>query len=270
MDNNNISKTTPKDFNNQKKIKPNSSKIVILTYHNLTESKADIKSSSDIVATDFKKHMEYLHKNNYKTLGIDEFLNYYKQGSFPEKSVMITFDDGYKSFYTMAYPVLKKYNFKAVIFPIVSLTPGLERKTIWNEHLTFSHLRLMNQDSDLVDIGSHTYDLHYYKNDKKVAIDRKKDENIDEYKSRIRKDLRVSQDILELQTDREIIALAWPYGATNETAKQIANELGFKLLFSLKPGLVTPQTPLNDIPRYSIRIGSLDELKGILSEDLSR
>lgn len=257
-------------FIDKQKEKPTSSNLVILTYHNMTESKANIKSGSDIVANDFKKHMEYLHKNNYKTIGIDEFLTYYKQKKFPKKSVMITFDDGYKSFYTMAYPVLQKYDFKAVVFPIVSLTPGLERKLIWNEHLTFNHLRLMNQDSNLIDIGSHSYDLHYYRDDKKTAINRKKDEDMDEYKSRIRKDLRVSRDILELQTDKNIIALAWPYGTTNETAKQIAGELGFKLLFSLKPGTVTPQTPLNDIPRYSIKSGSLDELKKILAKGFSR
>lgn len=230
----------------------------------MAESRSDIKSGSDIVANDFKKHMEYLHKNNYRTIGIDEFLKYYNRGSFPKKSVMITFDDGYKSFYTMAYPALKKYNFKAVIFPIVSLTPGLERKVIWNEHLTFNQLRLMNKDSNLIDIGSHTYNLHYYINDEKAAVNRRKDEDMKNYESRIRKDLRLSKDILELQTDKDIIALAWPYGITNKTAKKIAGEVGFQLLFSLKPGPVTSDTPLNDIPRYSIKSGSLDELKEIL------
>lgn len=248
--------------------KQTSSKLIVLTYHNITED--NVNNGSSITLKDFKKHIDYLHKNNYRTIGIDEFLNYYKQKKFPEKSVMITFDDGYKSFYTMAYPVLKKYGFKAVIFPIVSMTPGLERKLVWNNHLTFHELRLMDKESQIIDIGSHTYDLHYYRDDEKAAINRRKNENLAEYISRIRKDLRVSRDILELQTDKEIIALAWPYGATNETAKQIASELGFKLLFSLKPGSVTPHTPLNNIPRYSIKSGSLDELKEILVKGFSR
>jgi len=202
------------------------SRTIVLVYHNLVEETAEAAGSS-LTVKEFAEQMAYLNANNYKTLGLEELLSYYNGRSFPEKSVMLTFDDGYRSFYTLAYPILKKYGYRAVIFPIVSMTPGLERRIVWNEHLTFHDMRRMIKDGGLIDIGSHTYDLHYYGEDGRPAIERRKGENEEEYIHRITKDLRVSKDILELQTDQKITALSWPYGLTNQTAVKIAQELGY-------------------------------------------
>lgn len=241
----------------------NSSRLIVLCYHHLTET-GDQVGGSSMSVTDFARHMAYLHENNYNVLGMDEFLQYYEQRKFPDKSVMLTFDDGYQSFYTLAYPILKKYNFEAVIFPVVSLTPGLERQVIQNPHLTFHHMRAMLKDSDLIHIGSHTYDLHYYRDDGKAAIERTKGEKESDYIARIKKDLRASKDLLELQTDQEVIALAWPYGKTTHTAVNIAKDLDYKLLFILRGEPVTPNTSLYRIPRYSVVSGSIEELEKIL------
>jgi len=257
-----VSKTSEdtSSYEQEQRVSP----LIVLVYHNLTEDNSQGDGSSLKIA-DFAEQMKYLHDNNYKTMGIEEFLTYYNQKNFPEKSVMITFDDGYRSFYTLAYPVLKKYNFNAVIFPIVGMTPGLQRQIVWNEHLTFHEIRLMDKESGLIDVGSHTYDLHHYRQDGQPAIKPGDAENEEEYRSRIRKDLRVSKDILELQTDQRITAFCWPYGSTNEMAKQIAQELGYKLFFTLQPGPVTTETPLDSIPRYSVNSGSIDKFKEILS-----
>jgi len=257
-----VSKASEDTSNHEQKQRV--SPLIVLVYHHLTEDNSKGDGSSLTIA-DFAEQMEYLHDNNYKAMGIEEFLTYYNQKNFPEKSVMITFDDGYRSFYTLAYPVLKKYNFNAVIFPIVGMTLGLQRQIVWHEHLTFHEIRLMDKESGLIDVGSHTYDLHHYRQDGQPAIKPGDAENEKEYRSRIRKDLRVSKDILELQTDQRIIALSWPYGLTNETAKQIAQELGYKLLFNLQPGPVATETPLDSIPRYSVNSSSIDKFKEILS-----
>ena len=238
--------------------------LIVLVYHNITDDNQESGGSS-LTIRDFSEQMAYLYDNNYRTVGIEEFLTFHKQRKFPEKSIMITFDDGYQSFFSSAYPVLKKYHFKAVIFPIVGMTPGLEKDTVFNQHLTFHEMRLMDKESGLVDIGSHSYDLHYYREDGQLAIKQQKDEDLSTYKSRIEKDLRVSKDILELQTGQEIIALAWPYGKANKTAVRAAQELDYKLLFTLRQEPVTPDTPLDSIPRYAVTSGSMDNFKEILS-----
>lgn len=257
--------TTKASENSQNYPMANSSKLIVLNYHNITKDNLEVSGSS-LAATDFRKQMSYLYDNNYNILGIEDFLAYYNQKSFPEKSVMITFDDGYESFFTIAYPVLKKYDFKAIIFPIVSMTPGLEREILWNKHLTFHQIRLMDKESGLIDIGSHTYDLHYYQKSGQPAIKAKDSEEEKEYISRIKKDLRVSKDILELQTDKKILAIAWPYGLTNKTSVDIAKELGYKLFFTLQQKPVTSDTPLDNIPRYAVISGSIEEFKEIVSQ----
>lgn len=241
------------------------SRLIVLCYHHLA-GEGEETGGSTLSVTDFARHMAYLHEHNYNVLGLEEFLYHYEQRSFPEKSVMITFDDGYQSFYTLAYPILKEYNYKAVLFPVVGLTPGLERRVVWNRHLTFHEMRLMLKDSKLVHIGSHTYDLHYYRDDGKAAVERMKDENEEEYIARIEQDLRASKDLLELQTDQTVLALAWPYGRTNRTAVDIAKNLDYKLLFVLGSKPVTPRTSLDQIPRYGIQSGSIEELQKILAQ----
>ena len=239
------------------------SNLIVLAYHDITDNNS-VSEGSSLNINDFKQQMAYLYENNYQTMGLEQFLNYYNKGKFPEKCVMITFDDGYQSFLQLAYPIFKEYNFHAVIFPIVSMTPGLEKDIVWTQHLTFHDLRLMDKESGLIDIGSHTYDLHYYRDDGGPAIKRQKGETKKAYKSRIKEDLSVGKEILELQTGQNIIALAWPYGITNSTAVKIAKELDYQLLFTLYKGPVTPDTSLDHIPRYAVSSGSMKDFQDIL------
>ncbi|MDK2820046.1 MAG: hypothetical protein PWP31_11 [Clostridia bacterium] len=58
-----------------------------------------------------------------------------------------------------------------------------------------------------------------------------------------------------------MIALSWPYVVTNKLAKQIAIDLGYKLLFMMGSKPVTPNTLLTDIPRYNVDSGSLKDFK---------
>ena len=240
------------------------SSLTVLVYHDITTDDI-VSDGSCIRLDDFIKQMDYLAEHDYQTLGLEEFMACYQQDGFPEKSVMITFDDGYQSFLHLAYPVLKEHDFHAVIFPIVSLTPGLEQDMIFNQHLTFHDLRLMDKESGLVDIGSHTYDLHYYSDSSEPAVKRQKGEGRSDYKDRIEKDLRVSKDILELQTGKSIDALAWPYGIANRTAVQIAKDLDYRLLFTLLKGPITPDTPLDRLPRNAVSSGSLKDFIDILN-----
>ncbi len=224
------------------------------------------ENGSEINVADFEAQMKYLHNHGYRTLSLEEFLTYYQEGAFPKKSVLLTFDDGYRSFYTRAYPVLTKYQFRAVIFPIVGLTPGLARRLVWSPHLSFHEIRLMDKESGLIDVGSHTFDLHHHRSsDGKPAVFPGPDEGPSEYVRRIRKDLRVSKDLLELETDHQITALAWPYGAFSDRARFIAQQLGYQMFFTTRPGIFTPDASFLDIPRFLIQYGSLEEFQRLMT-----
>jgi hypothetical protein len=87
--------------------------IPILDYHNFTTKES---SSYKINIVKFEKQMDYLATHNYSVISLSELLAGLKAGQLPPKPVIITIDDGFKSTYTLAYPVLKKYNFPATLF----------------------------------------------------------------------------------------------------------------------------------------------------------
>ncbi len=237
---------------------------IILTYHHFVEDNP--ANSAEMSISDFKNQMEYLYDNNYNVISEDEFIKYSKEKSFPEKSVLLTFDDGYYSFYEYAYPVLKKYDFPAIVFPIISSMPGLENQPVYSDRLSFSDMRKLNTNSPTINIGSHSYNLHYYE-DENPAIYQLENECCDDYNCRIRRDLRLSRDLLEDQLDKrdDLASLAWPYGYYTEKAEEIAKDLGYELIFKLGDRPYNPEEEIVSIPRYGVISGDLNHLKNILN-----
>ena len=98
-------------------------KVTVLMYHQIIPKKhlkkthfTDTGELVDMVITleDFTEQMNYLKKENYTVLSLKEFEHFMvNQKKVPAKSILITFDDGYKNVFEFAYPVLKKHGFYA-------------------------------------------------------------------------------------------------------------------------------------------------------------
>ncbi|HUO64674.1 MAG TPA: polysaccharide deacetylase family protein, partial [Terriglobales bacterium] len=88
--------------------------VPILVYHNMdAQPKGRLVQS----ASSFEQQMRYLKTEGYRTLTLAEFLEFTRlDRQLPKKSVVLTFDDGYKSFKQYAYPVLKELGFTATLF----------------------------------------------------------------------------------------------------------------------------------------------------------
>jgi len=231
--------------------------VIVLTYHHLVEGEPE--SGAELNYQDFAAQMEYLADNDYQVLSEKEFYNYREKQDFPESSVLLTFDDGYHSFKEYALPVLEEHDFPAVVFPIISSMPGLETRIIFSERLSFSEMRsLLNSELE-VTFGSHSYDLHRYENDLPL-IKQQPAEDEDEYHCRLRRDLRLSRDLLEDQLDRhqELVSLAWPYGYSSDEAREIARDLGFDLQFKLGDRSYDPGQDDCQIPRFGVISGDLN------------
>jgi peptidoglycan/xylan/chitin deacetylase (PgdA/CDA1 family) len=184
--------------------------IPILTYHNFTTEES---SSYNINIVEFKKQMDYLAAHNYSVISLSELVEGLKQGELPYKPVVITIDDGFKSTYTLAYPVLKKYNFPATLF---IYTNFIEKN---NGSLTWEEIREMTKNN--IEIGSHTLShcnlLKY-----------KKNENYETYSARIRKEIFLSKGILESKIQGKVKFFAYPYGAYSSTIKDLAIQAGYE------------------------------------------
>jgi len=225
-------------------------RLPVLMYHHLvTEAPA---SAAELHVDCFERQMRYLHEQGFATLTLAEFVQHHAEGVFPERSLLITFDDGYRSFLEHAYPVLKTYGFSAVVFPILGHMPGLQRDVVWAEYLSFHELRRMCAESGLIDVGSHTFDLHRVDDAGGAAVLRQPHESVEDHLGRVFDDLLSSRLVLAQQTDHDIVALAWPYGVHTPAAVDLAVDAGFSLLFTTDEGYVAADTPLTALTRFNV------------------
>ena len=135
------------------------SKVPILMYHNLTNDPSAVTSMT-ITGERFQEDMEYLEYNGYTPLLSADLIDIRAgKEAMPERPVMITFDDGYRSNYDIAYPILQKTGMKAVIALIgksIRANDNTEANRFfikWDEAAEMA-------DSGLVELASHTYNLH--------------------------------------------------------------------------------------------------------------
>jgi len=234
----------PENLKNNKKLE-DKVKIPIIMYHYVEYVKDDgdlIRKRLDILPSVFEGHLQSLKKANYETYfvkDIPEILN----GTihYSTQSAVLTFDDGYEDFYTVAFPLLKKYHVRAtvyVIYDYIGRSGFLSEKQI---------IELI--DSGLVEIGSHTLDHVYLKQ----APDIYAEKQISESKQKFEEQFRI-----------KIKTFAYPYGAFNNMNIESVKKAGYTAAVSvingslqdkenlfymsrIRPGLFTPETMIQMI-----------------------
>jgi len=193
--------------------------VPILCYHRFAEN---CKSSNCMPAHVFEKQMRYLKENNYRviTLGhLYDFLQYRR--SLPERSVIITIDDGYRSAYDIACPILNEFGFKATLFIYTNYVGISEGAITWDQ--------LREMKARAFEVGAHTVthcDL--------TKVQEGEDDQA--YFARIRKELIVSKQIIDKELEQDTVYLAYPYGNYNQRVLLIVEEAGYKLGLTVQRG----------------------------------
>lgn len=127
--------------------------VPVLMYHAFTDNEALVESSAFYVTPGrFEQQITDMLRHGYTPVFASELAN---PTALPKKPIVITMDDGYLDNYELAFPILKKHNVKATIFVISSYIDGDDG----DDYITWDNAREMT-DSGLVDIQSHTFDMH--------------------------------------------------------------------------------------------------------------
>ncbi|HHV61949.1 MAG TPA: polysaccharide deacetylase family protein [Firmicutes bacterium] len=201
----------------------------------------------------FDAHMLYLKKMGFSPVSHDTFANFLDgRGKVPNNAVLITFDDGYESFYRYAYPILKKYRFPAINFVIVGDTGNTSHSmNMKTPHLSWDEMKEMEK-SGLVALESHTYGSHYYApvdrfgHKRPALVARLYDaglgrrESKDEYETRVWCDLWLSKHLLEENLHARVTSLCFPYGAYNSTVIRLARDIGYRYFYTIRSGANRP------------------------------
>lgn len=226
-----------RDYN----FKPNkiyyTEKAVVLTYHHISSKPV---SSITISPKRFEEDLKMLKESGFNVISLRDMIKGI-EGNFkiPPNAVVITFDDGYESFYKHAFPLLKKYNMPAVNFVITSWTESYSPSGFELNSLSPDEIKEMYK-SGIVDIQSHSHNGHYYiikdeKGQKGGALayriyDTKtgKYESEESYNKRVFDDLKESRLIIGKYIGTEPDTLCFPFGHFNQKLVQLGQQAGFK------------------------------------------
>jgi peptidoglycan/xylan/chitin deacetylase (PgdA/CDA1 family) len=230
--------------------------VPVIVYHHLLKEKENVKFKNEktvVSYEQFSEQMKFLHDHGYHTITLPELEQFlHGKRNLPAKSIMIHFDDGLKTNYIYAYPVLKRYHFHAVAFLITSRNtatvqpfhPDILQYLSWPE---------IDQMRDVFEFASHTHALHNRGTDGIGNL-------IKEPREIVKADLLQSRKLLNGTT-----YFAYPFGQYKQETIDILKETGFTMAFTTETGTVKPGDDPYQLKRYGIGPDTtLEEFKHII------
>ena len=215
--------------------------LYILMYHSVVPDGTDC-SAWTTTESQLRADLQWITEHGYTTVLPEELA---AGKPLPKRAVLITFDDGYANNYNIAFPVLKEFNAKAVISPVVAYT----QSEVYG-FLTWDMCREMAA-SGLVEIGSHTSNLHEQVPGMPFGILRRRGESRQAYEKRVLTDIETSIQLLETNLDRKITFFAYPYGQTDAWASAFLRK-HFAVTVTTEERVANISGGLYDLPRYNI------------------
>ncbi|GJM14631.1 MAG: polysaccharide deacetylase [Pseudohongiella sp.] len=207
---------------------------VILAYHHVA---TDTPPSTSISPADFKAHLDYLTANDFNVMALDEMLGPLRRGEeIPEKSIALTFDDGYTSIYTTAFPMLQEYGFPFTLF--LSTQPIDDGQA---NYMSWENIREMSQAG--VIIANHMVE-HPYMLDRENRSD--EDWIVD-----LQAELLKAEQTIERETGQQHRLLAYPYGEYDDQIKTMLAANGF-IGLAQNSGALSSQSDFLALPRFPL------------------
>ena len=204
-------------------------RLPIIMYHSIINDSCRW-GTYVISPVELENDLKYIQANGYTTVTVQDLLDYVHEGKMlPEKPIMLTFDDGYYNNYLYAFPLLKKYNMKAVISIIGTYTDKYSL-TVYNNqffsHVTWNQVKEM-VDSGTIEIQNHSYNLHKI-NSSRTASMRAKGETIEHYETVFISDTIRLQSLIDNITGHMPTTYTYPYGLVSKESTEILKEIGFR------------------------------------------
>jgi peptidoglycan/xylan/chitin deacetylase (PgdA/CDA1 family) len=193
--------------------------IPVLSYHNLSPSESNKMTVSQAM---FDQQMRLLKEKGYRVISLDQFFDFLEfKSTLPPKSVVISVDDGWRSAYEIAFPILKKYEYPATLFIYADMITGTPKTLSWG--------LLQEMVDHGIDVQCHT------KSHRNLTLPGKK-ESFKDYFANLEKELSACKHLIKRKLNREVKYLAYPYGDTNSLVIELAKKLGYRGAFTNKRG----------------------------------
>jgi peptidoglycan/xylan/chitin deacetylase (PgdA/CDA1 family) len=246
---------------------PLNTRFVAIAFHDVVDRREAL--TPDAVTTDqLVRFLEWLKGSGWTVLSLDDVAAAARGRALPERSILLTFDDGYRSLYTRVFPLLQAYGFHAVAALVGRWMEGGPGSTVEygnrrvprTDFVTWAEAREM-QASGLVELASHSFDLHKGElanpqgnsipaaRSLRYDADKASYESDAQYRARIRHDFAQARSQMARELGRAPRALVWPFGRYTGPAREEAAAAGFRFAITLDPAAADATRPM-DNPRY--------------------
>ncbi|MDB4544455.1 polysaccharide deacetylase family protein [Akkermansiaceae bacterium] len=216
-------------------------RVSVLGYHVFHPTKSATEML--IPTSKFREQMEKVKASNIPVITLAQFLAWRRgEAELPPRSILITMDDGWRSVYTEAFPIMKEFQFPFTIY----LYKNYIGSSKGGRALSYAMIEEMLQ-SDLCTIGSHSVSHPFPSKVKKAAR-----AGVEAYDQFLRTELGSSKTFLEEKFKQTVSTYAYPGGYHTEEMFELADELGYDNLFTVKPGKVRRNTDGHILPRYIV------------------
>ena len=216
--------------------------VPILMYHHvgpLPANADDVRKGLTVSAEEFEGQMKYLKDNSYKGLSFVEMYRMVaKDSPLQEKSIVLTFDDGYSDNYEVARPILEKYGFAGTFF-IISGKIGQA------EYMNEAQIRELAAKGN--EIGSH-------------SVSHPDLANLSGAK--MKTEVEKSKTDLEKITGEKVVSFCYPAGKYNEAVEKAVQAAGYKIAVTTQKFQPFSTDKPFEVPRYRINPGT--SLKSLL------
>ena len=213
-------------------------KVPIIMYHSILKDPAR-SNKYTITPAVLEEDLKYIKSNGYETITISDLTSYvYDDKPLPPKPIILTFDDGHYNNYGYLYPLLEKYDMKAVISIVGSYTDKFSETDEANLNYSYLRWKDINEliSSGRVEFQNHTYNLHDNTHGR-IGAKKKKGESDDEYKKILEEDINKLQNELKENTGYVPTCFTYPFGGISNSSLDIIKELGFKASLSCEEGI---------------------------------
>jgi peptidoglycan/xylan/chitin deacetylase (PgdA/CDA1 family) len=245
--------------------------LPVIMYHSVCE-----KSPTDYVVTpqQLNSDLEWLRNNGFESVSAQQLINYTRGSDpLPKKPVLITFDDGFYNNLSIALPLLEKYNMKAVISIVGRYTDDYAAADPHSDkysYLTWDDISVLAA-SPLIEIGSHTYDMHS-RTDGRNGCAKLNTETNEEYAALLRSDIGLLRTELHLNCGIVPYVFAYPFGDLCKESLPVLRDSGILMTLTCREGMnyITRESDcLYGIFRYN-RSGlySTDEYMAMIAKEL--
>ncbi|MCI8812981.1 MAG: polysaccharide deacetylase family protein [Oscillibacter sp.] len=232
-------------------------KLPVLMYHHVVEDGQECNDMT-VTVSRLREDLQWLRDSGYTTVLPRELA---AGEPLPEKPVLITFDDGYRSNYNLAFPIFQEFEAKMVISVMVYMQDNAA-----SDFITWAMCREMI-DSGLIEIGSHTYLLHNlderggsFDPEGVNGIQRKPDETGEAFQTRVLDDIQRSYDLIAEKLEVSPTFFAYPFGLTEPDADGLIREL-FPVTAVTLPKTADLTGGLYALPRHTVTMNkSLDSI----------